>query len=106
MYTPTGPPSFIVSKNKGMLQMSIYFRILNKQTKNYTYPIPKIDNILDYLCKTQVLSKIDLSKAYHQVAVELSHTRTKPFFLPNMNLSSFWSYHLDCQRHQTKFMAA
>ena len=53
-----------------MLHMYINFRMLNKQTKIEIYPIPGIDEILDCLCKARVFSKIDLSKAYHQVAVE------------------------------------
>ena len=53
--------------------MCINFRMLNKQKKIDAYPIPQIDEILDHLCKARVFSKIDLSKVYHQVAVEPSH---------------------------------
>ena len=54
--------------------MCIDFVTLNKQMKIDAYPIPQIDEILDCIYKAQVFSQIDLSKAYHQVAIELSHT--------------------------------
>ena len=47
--------------------------MLNKQKEIDAYPIPQIDEIIDCLCKAPVFSKIDLSKVYHQVAVELSY---------------------------------
>ena len=54
----------------------------------YPHLIPWIDEILDHLCKARVFSKIDLSKAYHQVAVELSHTH-KTAFLTKYRLFKF-----------------
>ena len=47
--------------------------MLKKQMKIYKNVIPQIYDILGCLCKAQVFSKTDLSKAYHQVAVKLSH---------------------------------
>ena len=57
--------------------MCIDFRMLNKQTKIEAYPNPQIDEILDHLCKAQVFLKIDLSKVYHQVAIEPSDIHTR-----------------------------
>ena len=79
--------------------MCINFRMLNKQTKIDTYPIPQIDEILDCLCKARVFSKIDLSKAYHQVAVEPSHMH-KTTFLMKYGLFEFLVLHLDWSIHQ------
>ena len=53
--------------------------MLNKQTKTDAYLIPQIDEILDHLYKAQVFSKIDLSKVYHQVSVELSYMHKTAF---------------------------
>ena len=61
--------------------MCINFRILNKQTKNNTCPIRQIDEILDCLCEARVFLKIDLNKAYHQVAVEPSHMHKTTFLI-------------------------
>ena len=54
--------------------MCFDFRMLNKQSKIDAYLIPQIDKILDHLYKAQVFLKNDLSKVYHQVAVELSYS--------------------------------
>ena len=68
--------------------MCIDFRMLNKQIKIDVYPIPQINKILDCLCKARVVLIIDLSKAYHQVAVEPSHTH-KIAFLTKYRLFEF-----------------
>ena len=72
---PYRAPILFVCKKEEMLHMCINFRMLNKQTIIDVYLIPWIDEILDCLHKARVFSKIDLSKAYHQVAVEPSHTQ-------------------------------
>ena len=61
--------------------MHINFRMLKNQMKIDAYPVNWIDNILDCLCKKQVFSKIDLSKAFQQVAVEPSHTHKTDFLM-------------------------
>ena len=41
------------------------YRLLNKQTRLDSYPIPRIDELLDRLGKARFFTKIDLSKGYH-----------------------------------------
>ena len=60
--------------------MCIDFRMLNKKTKIDVYPIPQTDEILDYLCKARIYSKIDFSKAYHQAVIEPLHMHKTAFF--------------------------
>ena len=62
--------------------------MLNKQTKINAYLIAHIDKILDCLYKARVFLKIYPSKAYHQVAVELSHMH-KTAFLTKYRLFKF-----------------
>ena len=68
--------------------MYINFRTLNKKMKIVKCSIRWIDEILDHLCKARVFLNIDLSKAYHQVAVELSHMQ-KTTFLTKYRLFEF-----------------
>jgi hypothetical protein len=42
----------------------INFTIKNK------FPLPHIDDLFDYLCKTQMFSKIDLHNGYDQIWVK------------------------------------
>ena len=62
-----------------MLGMCINLRMLNKQIKINAYPISQIGEILDFLCKARVFLNTDLSKAYHQVALEPSHMQKTTF---------------------------
>ena len=77
--SPYGAPVLFVHKKGGTLCMCINFRMLNKLKKIDAYPTPQIDEILDHLYKALVFSKIYLSKAYHQVAVEQSYMHKTTF---------------------------
>ena len=68
--------------------MCINFKMLNKQANIDTDPIPQIDRILDCLCEAWVFSKIELSKVYHQVAVEILYIY-KTAFLTKYELFKF-----------------
>ena len=50
--------------------MCVDYRALNKQTVKNRYPLPRIDNLLDYLQGAQVFSALDLQTAYHQVRLK------------------------------------
>ena len=56
-----GAPILFVRKKDGTLRICIEHRALNKQTKLDWYPLPKIDDLLDRLDNSGVISSIDLA---------------------------------------------
>ena len=52
------------------LQMCIDYHAFHKQMQWDSYPVPRIDDLLDCLMHAMIFSKIDLSQNYHQVAIE------------------------------------
>jgi len=59
-----------VKKKGGELRLCVDYRALNKQTVKNTYPLPRIDELLDRLEGAIVFSKIDLRSSYHLIRVQ------------------------------------
>ena len=58
-------PVLFVTKNDGRLGFCVDFHALNKLRVKNSYPIRRIDDILDQLETAIVFSKIDLRSGYH-----------------------------------------
>ena len=50
--------------------MCIYYRALNKILVNNIYPIPRIDELIDYLKRVKFFTKLDLKSRYHQTLID------------------------------------
>ena len=51
------------------MRLCVDYRQLNQVTLKNTYPLPRVDDLLDQLRGALVFSKIDLKSGYHQVRV-------------------------------------
>ncbi len=68
--SPWGAPVLFVSKKDGALRLCVDYRALNRLTVKNSYPLPRIDDILDQLSTAKYFTKIDLRSGYHQVRLD------------------------------------
>ncbi|GBG89720.1 hypothetical protein CBR_g49573 [Chara braunii] len=68
-WSPFGAPVMFVPKKEGELRMCIDYRGLNAITVKNVEPLPRIDDLLDWVQGCKYFSKIDLKSRYHQIEV-------------------------------------
>jgi len=67
--SPYGVPVLFIEKKDGSFQLCVDFHRLNRITKKDQYLLPLISNLLDFLCKAHIYTKINLQHAYHLVYI-------------------------------------
>lgn len=65
--SPWASPCILVPKEGGQLRLCTDYRRVNAVTVPDSYPIPRIDDLVDSIGKSKFISKIDLLKGYYQV---------------------------------------
>lgn len=70
--SPWSSPIMPVPKKNGDVRLCVDFRALNKVTAPDNYPLPRIDDLLATVSKAKYLTTLDLTKGYHQIALEPS----------------------------------
>ena len=65
--SPWAAPVILVKKKNGEYRMVIDYRKLNAVTKKDSYPLPRIDDLLDTLGKAKIFSALDMRAGFHQV---------------------------------------
>ena len=64
------------------------YRELNSVTKLDTFPLPRIDDLLDQLGNTKFFSTLDLASGFRQVQVH-PNSRAKTAFVTSQGLHEF-----------------
>ena len=80
--SPYGAPVLFVRKKDGTLRMCFDYRALNKITVRNTYPLPRIDELLDRLRGGKVFSSLDLASGYHQIRIADEDVPKTAFTVP------------------------
>lgn len=65
--SPWGSCVLFAPKPGGKLRLCIDYRYLNEHTVKNTYPLPRIDALLDKLQGHRYFSALDLASGYHQI---------------------------------------
>ena len=75
-------PIIVVPKGDGGKQLVINYRALNKVTRKFTWPMPKVEDILSKLNGAKYFSTLDLRAGYHHIPLEKSLIPKTAFNLP------------------------
>ncbi|XP_056332072.1 retrovirus-related Pol polyprotein from transposon 297 [Danio aesculapii] len=85
---PWAAPVVIVQKPCGEPQFCVDYRGLNQLTVKDSYPLPRVDESLDFLSRGKFLTTIDLSRGYWQVPMAES-SKPKAAFASHCGLFQF-----------------
>ncbi|CAM5155264.1 unnamed protein product [Eretmochelys imbricata] len=72
-------PVVLVPKPDGEIRFCVDYRKLNAVTRPDNYPMPRTDELLEKLGRTQFISTLDLTKGYWQVLLDESATERSAF---------------------------
>ncbi len=87
----TGPwaaPVVIVQKPCGEPRLCVDYRGLNQLTVKDSYPLPRVDESLDFLSRGKFLTTIDLARGYWQVSMA-EDSKHKTAFVSHCGLFQF-----------------
>jgi hypothetical protein len=86
--SPWASPVVLVTKKNGKKRFCVDYRKLNAITKKDSYPLPRIDEMLDSLAGAKYFSTLDLMSGYWQVEMNLSD-REKTAFITRYGIYEF-----------------
>lgn len=80
--SPWASPVVLVRKKDGTHRFCVDYRELNSVTRADTFPLPRIDDLLDQLGKSAYFSTLDLATGYWQIRVHPNSQEKTAFVTP------------------------
>ena len=80
--SPWSSPVVMVRKKDGTLRFCVDYRELNKITKRDTFPLPRVDDLLDQLGNSRYFTTLDLASGYWQIRVAPGSREKTAFITP------------------------
>lgn len=87
--SPWCSPVLLVKKKNGEFRFCFDGRPLNEITKYDSYPLPRIDAMLDMLADAVFITSIDLRKAFWQIPLDEESKEKTAFGVPGRGLFEF-----------------
>ena len=81
--SPWASPVVMVRKRDGSHRFCVDYRQLNAVTKADTFPLPRIDDLLDQLGASRYFSSIDLASGYWQIRMHAESVEKTAFVTPH-----------------------
>ena len=80
--SPWASPVVLVRKKDGSHRFCVDYRGLNAVTTADSFPLPRIDDLLDQLGNSQYFSTIDLASGFWQIRMHPSSQEKTAFVVP------------------------
>lgn len=80
--SPWASPVVMVQKKDGTHRFCVDYRSLNQVTKPDTFPLPRIDDLLDQLGKSKYFTTLDLASGFWQIRVHPDSQEKTAFVTP------------------------
>ena len=81
--SPYNSPVFLVAKADGTWRMVVDFRALNTQCTQNTYPIPRIDEVMDRLAGSTIYCSLDANSGFWQMELDEESKKKTAFSTPD-----------------------
>ncbi|XP_073061799.1 uncharacterized protein [Primulina eburnea] len=84
----------LVPKSTGKWRMCVDFRDLNKACPKDCYPLPRVDQLVDFTSGCELLNFLDAYQGYHQIPLDLEDQDKASFITSGVHLllcrDAFW----------------
>ena len=80
--SPWASPIVLVQKKNGSHRFCVDYRESNYVTKKNTFPLPRIDDMLDQLGRAKYFSSLDLASGFWQIRVHPDSVEKTAFAVP------------------------